>query len=74
MQIFSRHVYDYCTNTKTQTPTSKQTIKSAQKPVGNNRQNNVADGANIVGGELYSKLKTHLKTYLEKICEVRLFI
>jgi hypothetical protein len=31
----------------------------------------VQDGANIVGGELYAKLKNHLKSYLEKICEVR---
>ena len=33
----------------------------------------MADGANIVGGELYARLKNHLKNYLEKICEVRKF-
>jgi hypothetical protein len=31
----------------------------------------VQDGANIMGGEIYTKLKNHLQSYLEKICEVR---
>ncbi len=65
-------MYDYCINTKSQTPSSKTQIKSTPKTGGNTRQNNVQDGANIVGGEVYTKLKNHLKAYLEKICEVRL--
>ncbi|CAF4311102.1 unnamed protein product, partial [Adineta steineri] len=43
--------------------------KAPPRTGGNNRQNNVQDGAKIVGGELYTKLRNHLKAYLEKICE-----
>ncbi|CAF0783301.1 unnamed protein product [Adineta steineri] len=63
MELYT-HVYDYCTNTHAQ---SFQ--KAPPRTGGNNRQNNVQDGANIVGGELYTKLRNHLKAYLEKICE-----
>lgn len=66
-------MYDFCISTKSQNLTTKTgPIKPAAKPSGNNRQNNVTDGANIVGGEVYNKVKNHLKVYLEKICEVRL--
>jgi len=66
-------VYVYCTETKQQ-GLPKVPVRRVPKTGANNRQNNVQDGANIVGGELYTKLKNHFKAYLEKICEVRLFI
>jgi hypothetical protein len=68
--ISYRHVYNYCTNTQSQGFTAKATPKVGA----NNRNAAVQDGANIVGGELYTKLKNHLKVYLEKICEVRSFV
>jgi hypothetical protein len=71
VKISSSQVYDFCTNTKGQPTASKVSTKPAPKTSGNNRQTSVQDGANIVGGELYTKLKNHLKSYLEKICEVR---
>jgi hypothetical protein len=73
-KISSSQVYDFCTNTKAQPTTSRVAMKPTTKTSGNNRQTNVQDGANIVGGELYAKLKNHLKCYLEKICEVRSFV
>lgn len=33
-------------------------------------RSNGQDGANIVGGELYNKLKSYLQTYLDDICQV----
>ncbi|CAF4837528.1 unnamed protein product [Rotaria sp. Silwood1] len=68
MELYT-HVYNYCTNTASQAQSSKPPPKSTPKPGSNQRQNNVHDGANIVGGELYNKLKNYLKAYLEKICE-----
>ena len=62
-------MYNYCTATQHHTNT-----RPAGRAVnGNNRASSMADGANIVGGELYARLKNHLKNYLEKICEVRKF-
>ncbi len=71
---------DYCTTAKEKPISSKIPLKTASKiplktapKIGrNNRRTNVQDTANIPGGELYAKLKNHLKSYLEKIVEVRL--
>ncbi|CAF0885104.1 unnamed protein product [Adineta ricciae] len=64
MELYT-HVYNYCTATQHHTNT-----RPAGRAVnGNSRGSNMADGANIVGGELYARLKNHLKNYLEKICE-----
>ncbi len=65
--IFS-HVYDYCISNPTQ---SKTSIAPAKGHIGGLNKGNAQDGANIVGGELYNKLKNYLKEYLEDICQVR---
>jgi hypothetical protein len=65
--IFS-HVYDYCISNPTQSKTSITTTKGH---IGGLNRGNAQDGANIVGGELYNKLKNYLKEYLEDICQVR---
>ncbi|CAF4101824.1 unnamed protein product [Rotaria magnacalcarata] len=69
MMLYS-HVYNFCTNTNAQGSASRTVPKTTGKTGSNNRVN-VNEGANIVGGALYEKLKNHLKVYLEKICEVR---
>jgi len=66
--IFS-HVYDYCISNPTQ---SKTTIAPTKGHIGGLNRGNAQDGANIVGGELYNKLKNYLKEYLEDICQVRM--
>ncbi|CAF3911720.1 unnamed protein product, partial [Rotaria magnacalcarata] len=67
MMLYS-HVYNFCTNTNAQGSASRTVPKTTGKTGSNNRVN-VNEGANIVGGALYEKLKNHLKVYLEKICE-----
>lgn len=66
-------MYNYCTNTQSQGNAARSQNSPKVKAGANNRQPNIHDGANIVGGELHARLKNHLKAYLEKICEVRLF-
>ena len=61
--MFSSHVYDYCTSNPSQ-------LRSTTHGSGLNRASG-QDGANIVGGELYNKLKNYLKDYLEDICQVK---
>jgi hypothetical protein len=63
--IFS-HVYNYCTSNSTQTKST-----SISHTRGGLSRSSTQDGANIVGGELYNKLKNYLKVYLEEICQVR---
>ncbi|CAF2836167.1 unnamed protein product, partial [Rotaria sp. Silwood2] len=63
------HVYNYCTNSTTQVLSPRQPLRRAQKVGSNQRQNIVHNGANIIGGDLYAKLKNYLKSYLENICE-----
>ncbi|CAF2885200.1 unnamed protein product [Rotaria sp. Silwood2] len=60
-----RVIYNYCTNTQPQSFGSE----IPRKPTKNNRKNNVHDGANIIGGELYIKLRNYLKIYVEEIFE-----
>ncbi|UJR37526.1 hypothetical protein I4U23_030228 [Adineta vaga] len=66
MELYT-HVYNYCTTTQHH-PTATRS-PAPRVPSANNRNNNTNEGANIVGGELYAKLKNHLKNYLEKISE-----
>ncbi|CAF1523253.1 unnamed protein product, partial [Rotaria sordida] len=68
MDLYSL-VYHYCSNTQSSGYATKTPIKPTTKPGSNNRQNNIHDGANIVGGELYTILKNDLKSNLEKICK-----
>ncbi|CAF3365537.1 unnamed protein product, partial [Rotaria sp. Silwood2] len=58
-------VYNYCTNSQPQSDGSEIRGTLTQ----NNRQNNVHDGVNRVGGELYTKLKNYLKNYLKELFE-----
>ncbi|CAF4396440.1 unnamed protein product [Rotaria sp. Silwood2] len=60
-----RVIYNYCTNTQPQSFGSE----IPRKPTKNNRKNNVHDGANIIGEELYIKLRNYLKIYVEEIFE-----
>ncbi|CAF5159276.1 unnamed protein product [Rotaria sp. Silwood1] len=62
-------IYNYCTNTQPQSSGSKIPRRAAQ----NNRENNLHNEDNVVGEELYTKLKNYLETYLKEIFEVRLF-
>jgi len=62
----SSYVYNYCISNPGQ---PKTTSISNTKGGGLNR-GNAQDGANIVGGELYNKLKNYLKIYLDDICQV----
>ncbi len=64
MIIYS-HVYDYCISNPGQPKTT-----SISNTKGGLNRGNAQDGANIVGGELYNKLKNYLKTYLDDICQV----
>jgi len=59
------HVYNYCISNPNQT---KSTPIIHLKGPGNKN----TEGAHIVGGELYNKLKNYLKVYLEEICQVRI--
>ncbi|CAF1237055.1 unnamed protein product [Rotaria sordida] len=71
MNLYS-HVYNYCTAIPAQKFSLKPSTGITQKLAHNNEQNTAQNGANIVGGELYIRLKNHLRTYLEKICEQEL--
>lgn len=71
--MFFSHVYNYCisdpskakaTNSITTLGSSKSTLSRASGQ----------DGANIVGGELYNKLKGYLQNYLDEICQVSQYI
>jgi hypothetical protein len=59
------HVYDYCISNPGQPK-----LTSITHTKGGLNRSNGQDGANIVGGELYNKLKNYLKIYLEDICQV----
>jgi hypothetical protein len=63
--IIYSHVYDYCISNPGQPKTT-----SISNTKGGLNRGNAQDGANIVGGELYNKLKNYLKTYLDDICQV----
>ncbi|CAF0844139.1 unnamed protein product [Adineta steineri] len=60
------HVYDYCISNPNQ---SKTSVTNTKGHIGSSNRTNPQDGANIVGGELYNKLKYYLKNYLEAICQ-----
>lgn len=63
---FFSHVYNYCISN----PSKSKSIGTTTT-VGNNKNTlNRPDGANIVGGELYNKLKIYLQNYLDEICQV----
>ncbi|CAF1478155.1 unnamed protein product, partial [Rotaria sordida] len=62
-------VYNYCAKTQSQGSSTRTPIKSTTKSDGNNRHSTMEDGKKIVGGEFYTKLKTYIKAYLEKICK-----
>ncbi|CAF1000203.1 unnamed protein product [Didymodactylos carnosus] len=75
MELYT-HVYNYCTSTAS-SPASSTIPHKAQKPSRTAEQSkhtgaahrppNNTEGANIVGGELYSKLNQFLNSYLEDL-------
>jgi hypothetical protein len=65
--VFFSHVYDYCISNPSQPKASTPNTK------GGLHRANGQDGANIVGGELYNKLKNYLRDYLEDICQVNIY-
>ncbi|UJR08703.1 hypothetical protein I4U23_012960 [Adineta vaga] len=60
------HVYNYCISNPNQL---KGSIVSSKGPIADLNKINPQHGANIVGGELYNKLKNYLKNYLEDVCQ-----
>ncbi|CAF4640035.1 unnamed protein product [Rotaria sp. Silwood2] len=60
------HVYNYCISNPNQSRTSASNTRGQ---IGGLSRSNGQDGANIVGGELYNKLKYYLKDYLKDICQ-----
>ncbi|CAF1052602.1 unnamed protein product [Adineta ricciae] len=60
------HVYNYCISSPNQVKTP---ITSSKGNLGDLNRNSTQQGAHIVGGELYNKLKNYLKNYLEDICQ-----
>ncbi|CAF4415805.1 unnamed protein product, partial [Rotaria sp. Silwood2] len=65
----SFQVYNYCITTQAQEYSLKPPIRIIQTLVDSNEQNTTQNDAITTGGELYIKLKNHLRTYLEKICQ-----
>ncbi|CAF3045733.1 unnamed protein product [Rotaria socialis] len=60
------HVYDYCISN----PNQSRTVPGTSRVhIGGLSRSNGQDGANIVGGELYNKLKNYLKDYLKDVCQ-----
>ncbi|CAF4011328.1 unnamed protein product, partial [Rotaria magnacalcarata] len=60
------HVYDYCISN----PNQPRTVTgNSRVHIGGLSRSNGQDGANIVGGELYNKLKNYLKDYLKDVCQ-----
>ncbi|CAF1175239.1 unnamed protein product [Didymodactylos carnosus] len=70
MELYT-HVYNYCTSTTLPiSPAIKLTgRRTAEQPARYSPQNRTtaSDGANIVGGELYSKINQFLNNYLEDL-------
>ncbi|CAF4583527.1 unnamed protein product, partial [Rotaria sp. Silwood2] len=58
-------VHSYCTDTSTQSQSSRSEIP--RRRTHTNRPYNPNDRNNLVGEELYTKLKDYLKIYLEEI-------
>lgn len=68
MDIFIRHVYNYCTNVNNQggrgnSVTVPPNASKAKKSQANG-------GAQFVGHELYKRLKDYLKTHLISVLKV----
>jgi hypothetical protein len=65
IDIFSL-IYNYCTNTNHLSTNIDSNQLKKKKQSSNNQYE-----ANILGEELYTKIKNYLTDYLEKICQVK---
>jgi len=65
---FCRHVYNYCTNVNQNNSAGRS--ESRTGAVSKNKKTQMSGGAQLVGLELYKRLRDFLRKYLVKLLEV----
>lgn len=68
-KLFSRHVYNYCTNVNNQNVRGNVSIAPNSSKA---KKSQTAGGAQFVGHELYKRLQDFLKNHLSKVLEVQI--